>query len=70
MIMTKVRSQQQSERNDGFWNQNHEQRRSRVRKADDKKIKTASIRDGIDDYFEVQLPSQGDASSSITQDHN
>ena len=66
--MTKVRSQQQNEWDDGFWNQNHEQRRSKIRKADNKKIKVASIRDGIDDYFETQLSSQIDTPSPTTRD--
>lgn len=49
--MTRIRSVQQDEWDDAFWNCNHEHRKEKARKARHKGLKSSTIRKGIEDYF-------------------
>lgn len=50
--MTRIRSMQQDDWDDAFWNSNHEHRKAKARKARHKGLNSSAIREGIEDYFD------------------
>lgn len=50
--MTRIKSMHQDEWDDALWNSNHEHRKAKARKARHKGLKSSTIREGIEDYFE------------------
>lgn len=53
--MIKIRSVQQDERDerdDTFWNSNHEHRKAKAQKSRHKGLNSSAIRQGIEDYFD------------------
>lgn len=50
--MTRIKSMHQDEWDGAFWNSNHEHRKAKARKARHKGLKSSTIREGIEDYFE------------------
>ncbi|WP_152553959.1 hypothetical protein [Endozoicomonas elysicola] len=50
--MTRIRSMQQDEWDDTFWNSNHEHRKAKAQKSRHKGLNSSTIRQGIEDYFD------------------
>ncbi|MFK0569706.1 hypothetical protein [Endozoicomonas sp.] len=49
--MTRIRSMQQDEWDDAFWNGNHEHRKAKAQKSRHKGVRSSAISQGIEDYF-------------------
>lgn len=50
--MIRIRSVQQDEWDDTFWNSNHEHRKAKAQKSRHKGVNSSTISQGIEDYFD------------------